>query len=70
MLEQRLDFTAESVVARARLGEKIGPFVGGSRQRRVKEPFDLQPLVRCHFQPFRRALKGYQPSSPITPVRD
>ena len=46
--EQRLDFTAEGVVFRACLGEKICAFVGRKRRCLVIEPLDVQPAVRRH----------------------
>ena len=49
LIEQRLDFAFERLFARAGIIEKRASPIRGQRQRRVKEAFDVQPVLSVHY---------------------
>src|SRR6185503_17359211 len=47
---QRLDFAAQLLVARARLRDEQAALVRAIRDRRVEDFLNLLPALRCHSQ--------------------
>src|SRR5689334_209385 len=63
LVEQRLDLVFERVVAGARVVEKFEPALGRQRQRFVKQPLNVQPVVWIHRTPGKRGLMVAYPAA-------
>ena len=60
-IEQRLDVAFEALVSSAGIVEKRCSPMRGQRQRRMKQPFDVQPVLRIHrTRPVCRLMVAYQ----------
>ena len=76
-IEQRLDVALERLVSGARIVEKRGPALRRQRQRFVKQPFDVHPVLWIHrtrrsreqMVPYQAAREGLPPGCISTPEK-
>jgi hypothetical protein len=53
-VQKRLDISFEGVVSSAGIAEKCSARVRGEFKRRMKQPFDVEPVLRIHRTPAAR----------------